>query len=450
MPSIQYGLSAFERAEGDLPQLPVINLYAEEAPTESRGVVLQSRPALVDRGAPRGSGPIQALVQADGVYNELPMTISGGVFYIGTTSWNTITVTGPCSIAQNDTGAMMTGGAEPWHFNGTTHTAVSFPDSANVVKVIEGASRFIALCEGSGKFYWTPPLGTTFDALDFATAESEPDALYDAVFIKDMLILGGSQSIEFWPNTGDSSLPFQPLEGAVINRGVKATGCMTKYDETFAWVCNDNTVRVGQQQQRISNAGLEEKIEASTSTSLWTFELEGQEFLALSIDAGTYVFGNRNRLWSQFQTYNQTRWEPCCYAGGIFGSSVDGTTFAWGDGYLDDSKPLERRFRAGFPLDAGGMNIANLRLRVNPGQTSYLTGDYANPLIEMRTSRDGGQTFGDWRQTSLGAQGNYRKLIEWRGLGVASRPGFLVEFRVTDPVPCRFSDVMVNTGFGGR
>jgi len=42
MPAAQFGLSSYERAEGDLPALPVINMYAEE--TASEGVVLQSRP----------------------------------------------------------------------------------------------------------------------------------------------------------------------------------------------------------------------------------------------------------------------------------------------------------------------------------------------------------------------------------------------------------------------
>ena len=59
MPAIQYGLSSYERAEGDLPGLPVVNMYVEE--TASEGVVLQSRRGMADRGADLGTGPIMTL-----------------------------------------------------------------------------------------------------------------------------------------------------------------------------------------------------------------------------------------------------------------------------------------------------------------------------------------------------------------------------------------------------
>jgi len=60
---LQFGLTAQERARGDLPELPVINMFAEEAPTEETGIVLQSRPGLLDRVEDMGAGPVQAPVQ---------------------------------------------------------------------------------------------------------------------------------------------------------------------------------------------------------------------------------------------------------------------------------------------------------------------------------------------------------------------------------------------------
>lgn len=273
MPRIPLGISAFERTEGDLPQTPVINLYAEQAPTEETGVALQSRPGLTDRAANMGTN-IEALFKQDGVLSGALFGVSGGNLYSGTTSLGSVAGSGAVSIAGNEIGIVVTAGGTPRYYNGTTLADITFPDSANVVKVIDGASRFIFLREGTGKFYWSPALAATVGALDFATAESAPDGVLDAVFLDDILILGGAETIEFWPNTGSSTLPFQPLEGAVIERGVKATGCMVIWDSAFAMVGNDNTVRVGQAQTRISNPGLEEKIAASSSVRLWTFQLE--------------------------------------------------------------------------------------------------------------------------------------------------------------------------------
>lgn len=451
MPALQFGLSSYERGEGDLPELPVINFFAEQAPTEGQGVVLQSRPGVSDRGANMGAGPVLAVFKRDNVLSTALFGVSDSKLYSGTTNLGTIDGAGPFSIAGYENFLFVAGGAGLWGYDGTTLAEIAFPDSANVIKVVVGASRSIALREATGKFYWTDPLGTTIDALDFATAESQPDGIRDALFIDDVLVLFGAETVEFWPNTGSSDLPFQPLEGRVFEKGIRATGCAAIFDATFMWVGNDNKVYTnGQKPEPISNPGLEEKITDSATCALWTFELEGNEFLALRLDSGTWVYSSRSRMWSEFQSYGQANWIPRCFAAGVFGSALDGRTLEFNSGYSDLGAELERRFRAGFPLDSGGAIIGNVQLRVNVGQTSFLTGDFAEPQVEMRVSRDAGQTWGSWKRRSLGEQGKYRKLVQWRAAGMASRPGFLGEFRVTDPVPFRVSSALINETYGGR
>jgi hypothetical protein len=131
----------------------------------------------------------------------------------------------------------------------------------------------------------------------------------------------------------------------------------------------------------------------------------------------------------------------------VFGSAVDGKTYAWGE-HVDAGGALERLFRAGAPINGGGFMVNDVSLRCNTGQTPYLSGDYANPAIEMRLSRNAGRTWGEWRSTTLGTQGQYRKAVKWQGCGMAARPGLLAEFRVTAPVDFRVSDVLVNEAAG--
>jgi len=99
MPQLTFGLSSFERAEGDLPELPVINMYAEEAPTEETGVVLQSRPGLYDREENMGDGPVEALFQRDNVLSSALFGISDGALYEGTASLGAIDGTDHASMA---------------------------------------------------------------------------------------------------------------------------------------------------------------------------------------------------------------------------------------------------------------------------------------------------------------------------------------------------------------
>ncbi len=446
MPALAFGLSSYERAEGDLPGLPAVNMYAEE--TASEGVVLQSRRGLVDRAANMGAGPVRALFKRDGVVGGDLFGVSGSAFYRGTTSLGAVTGSGVPSIAGNETGIMVCAGAELRTYDGTTFATVAFPDDAPVIKVVEGASRFVAIRGNSGRFYFTPPLQRTFDPLDFATAESESDQLLDALILDDILILFGRETVEFWPNTADSNLPFQPLEGRVLERGIRATGCATAFGSAFAWVTDQNTVCVQDENNIISNPGLQERIAASQAVRLFTFFTDGTEFLALRLEDETQVYNQRTGTWSKFETEGGN-WAATCHAAGVFGSE-DGKTLAFGGGYVELGGVLERRFRGGLPINGGGVPVYNLRLRVNPGQTPFLSGQYADPIIEMRLSRDAGQTWGIWKGTQLGQQGEYRKRIEWRALGLASAPGFMCEVRLTDPVPLRVSGVFINEPFGGR
>ena len=447
---LQFGTSSYERAEGDLPELPVINMYAEEAPTEEGGIVLQSRPGLADRGINMGAGPVRGLYQADGVLDGLLYGVSGDKMYEGAAEVGDVDGAGPVSWGGYEDTLFMAAGGSLWGYDSAALAAVAFPDGASVAAITVGASRLIAIRADTQTFYWSSPLGTTIGALDFASAESSPDRLRDVLFLDDTLILFGAETVEFWPNTGSADLPFQPLQGRVIEKGIKKTGACCALGASFAWVTNENNVCIQSEQNVISNPGLQSKIEVSTECLLFTVLIDGTEFLALRLDGETQLYSTRSGKWSEFASYGLDNWIVQCAAGPVMGSAQDGSTLAWGTGHQDLGGVLERRFRAGAPLNSGGVIVSNMQVRTNVGQTPFLTGDYANPVLEMRLSRDVGQTWGSWRSASLGEQGKYRTKVQWRACGMASNPGLFAEFRCADPVPLRISDVLMNEPWGGR
>lgn len=450
MPSVQFGLSSYERGRGDLPELPVINMFAEEAPTEQKGVVLQSRPGLDDRGADMGLGPVDILFQRDLVLNGALFGVSDGELYEETTSLGSVDGDGPFSIAGYEDFLFTAGGGRFWGYDGSVLGAIAMPDDVNVIKTFVGASRVMVIPEGTGRYYYADPLETDIDALDFLTAESQADRLLDGLFIDDTNVLFGAETVEFHPNTNDPDLAFAPLEGRVLEKGIRATGCATGFGSTFAWVTNESQVCLGDENTVLSNPGLEAKIEASSECRLFPFLIEGTECLALRIDNETHFMPARTRMWHEMASHGEDNWVPQCFAGGVFGSAIDGRTMRWGGGHQDLGGVLERRFRGGFPLNSGGLTVNNVQLRSNVGQTPYLTGDYDEPQVEMRLSRDAGKTWSNWRAVPLGEQGNYRTKVQWRSCGMASQPGFLAEFRVTVPLDWRVSDVLLNEGYGGR
>ena len=100
----------------------------------------------------------------------------------------------------------------------------------------------------------------------------------------------------------------------------------------------------------------------------------------------------------------------------------------------------------GSGSQGGAVPVDMIELECNPGSAS---GDL-DPQIEVRSSRDGGHTFGMYRTASLGAQGERRKRPRWRRFGFFDAPGALFDFRLTDACPLRVSAVLVNEPASGR
>lgn len=444
-----YGVSTFERQRGGLPSLPLVNMLAEAIPTEPN-IVLQSRPGLENSTITMGSGPVTGLFKADGVLSNDLFGVSNTKLYNNSTLVGTIDGTGPVSFCGYEDYLFVNAGSSVWRYDGTTLAAIAFPDSANVTKVVVGASRLIALRKDTDTFYWTDPLGITFDALAFATAENSPDSLQDALYIGDRLILFGKETIEFWPATDDDALPFAPLVGAVLPVGIKGSGMAATFSRTFAWVTNFNEVCVGSPDNIISEPELQVKIGESTDVSLWTFYVDDNEYLAIRIDNETWIYGARTQTWSLLESNGYSNWVCRCYDGGYFGSNESGTLVQWSSAYTDFDGVLERRFRAWQAITSESLMLNNVVLRTNPGTTPYITGNYTDPIVELRTSRDGGYEWQPWKQRTLGAIGKYRRKTFWSSLGQFTYPGVLVELRVTDPVPFRVSGLALNEPFGGR
>ncbi|RYG90112.1 MAG: hypothetical protein EON59_00600 [Alphaproteobacteria bacterium] len=453
MTSLAYGTSAYSRERGNLPDLPLVNLFVEASPTTAKGVMLQSRPPLVAAGTV-GSGPIRGIFQADGVLGGAQFVVSGSSLYKDGALHGEITGTGPVSFAASQTELLINAGAAIHHTDGTTFSTVSFPDAANVIRVLFLAGYFVAIRKDTHQFYWSDVLdGLTWDGLSFASAENNHDNLLDALVLSDSLVLIGSKSVEFWPATGDPDAPFAPTQGRVFERGIIATGCAVIHDNSFAWIGDNGIVYIsGNVPERLSDSGIEERIAQSATWSLFGFPMEGHDLIAVRLDSGTWLRDAQTQQWCEFASYGRDNWRARCSArdGSLFGDDETGALWTFGAGYIDAGGPFERRFRAGQPISGGSFSIDNVRLAVNVGETSALTGYTAEPTVEMRTTRDAGRTWGPWRATSLGAQGHYRTRCEWRRCGMFDDPGFLAEFRTADTVPFRVSDVGVNEAGGGR
>jgi hypothetical protein len=454
MPAIYWGKQAYRRRAGSLPELRLVNMFVEAAPTGEEGVALLSRPGLTEH-AERGSGPIRGMFTKDGVFGGDMFVVSGNTLYRGATALGSISGSGPVSIAGRAGEVLVAAGGPLYSYNGTDLVAVTFPDDASVTAVIFHDGLFIALRAGTHRYHWSAVNdGRDWGGVDYASAESSPDSLFDLRVINDTLWLFGPESIEPWSNNGNADLPYSRIEQRVVGKGVIASGCVVELDNSLFFCGHDGIAyRLADVPQRISDHGIEERIKASAEIAAFGLIHDGHSFFCLRLDTATYAFDAATGQWCEFASYGRDNFRARCAA-------VDGRTTYLGDdeagsiwslsGYQDGSGPLERLFTAAIPIKGGTLPIDNLNFEVDVGRTPLLTGQGSDPVVEMRSSRDAGATWGAWRSAAMGGQGKYRARPQWRRCGTFDYPGGLFEGRCTDPVDFRLSSVTINEAGGGR
>lgn len=455
MTALAYGKGTYRRLAAGLPELRLLNMFSEAAATSQDGVVLISRPGMtVDRTI--GTGPIRGLFQQAGTLNNQLFAVSGTQLY-GNSALATVTGDAPVSFAASATEIIVTAGAGLLRSDGTTATTVAFPDDASVTAVAYLGGYFIAARAGSQRFYWSALRNaTSWDGLDYASAESSPDPLRDMVVVGDVIWLLGASTIEPWAITGDSDLPFQRVEGRNMQSGVIATGCACELDSALFWVGDDHRVyRSGAVPQGLSDAGIEERIAASSSVSAFTFAYEGHKFFCVRLDNETLAYDVATLEWCEFTSFGRTNWRACnaVFVGGqaLLGDDETGRVWSLKNGARDDDgQPITKLFTAFQPISDGSFTLDVIHLDADFGGAATLIGEGSDPLVELRSSRDGGKTWSGWRQAGMGKQGQYRARAVWRRFGSFDAPGGIFEVRCTDPLRFRVSAVRANEMQGGR
>lgn len=156
-------------------------------------------------------------------------------------------------------GATMSGGGSPYVQN------VPLPDSLGCFDLAVSQSFVVVIPTQTtgynGRFFWIEPGETIIRPLNFATAESKPDALLGVRSVGDQFWLPGESTVEVWYFTGNATAPAQRYQGITFDRGTWAGTLAVSHD--VAIVC-DNTGAVfallGGRPKRISTPDIEEEI----------------------------------------------------------------------------------------------------------------------------------------------------------------------------------------------
>lgn len=438
---LPFGQSAYSRANGLVPSVRLVNLYPEAAPTAKTGVVLLPRPGLTAEDTFEAG--LRGLYLQDGVFGGALLAVAGTELFNAGVLVGTVDGTDRTEWAYTVDGLFVLGGGTVYQTDGTTVTATAFPDSAPVASIAAIDNFLVAVREDTGTLYFRVPGDTTWNALDFFSAEAEPDKAICVRTLAGLLYVFGSSSIEAYNLTGSAEEPFSRVEGLGANRGIKDRDSAVNIDNTIIWVGEDSIVyRMAGTPLAISDSSITAQVEASGTCSSWTFTRAGHPIYSLKLDAETIAFDVSTGSWITFD------WEVDLgiYTGSTAYAAVGDTVATLSDRADDYTGPMAQIFTAIAATDKAG-TCDCIEVSLSPGRTDI---GLEAALLQMRWSDDQGRTWTDWKDGSTGASGQYRHRTRWRRLGMIDAPGRIFEFRKTDATSLRFSGVQMNPPNGGR
>ena len=188
-------------------------------------------------------------------------------------------------------------GAEVTEDDGTTRR---LPPS--LVVDIAWIDHYFIICTSDGFIYHTnidDP--AEVNALNFASAESNPDEIVGVETLRRRVYIYGSNSVEMWYNAGTEHFPFRRENAHVFNQGARTKHTIAKNDIAIFHTGTDDIVYENISGfKRISTEPVEKDLSASNSDRAHAFcyTEEGHRFYSL-----TMIFDDGSKVnW----TYDQT------------------------------------------------------------------------------------------------------------------------------------------------
>lgn len=448
----------------------LLNLYPELPQTQAKSpVLILGTPGLRPWGTV-GGGPIRGSDWMDGTL----YVVSGSELYsVNAEGVGTLigTVGDLGFVCMSNNGALgspgsqlviATGGAWVEYLDGYFIWGRNVTGSAYLYNATTGSFGAIAspnlFLTGQGKFQISAVLnGATYDALDFATAESSPDKLIRGKVDGADLLLFGEDTGEPWYNSGAADFTFARQNQTIIRKGIVGTHTIALLDNTTFWIGKDKEaggtpvvyrLAGGLQGQRISTHAVEDALALVTDWSLVrciSYILNGHAFFHIILsEAVGWAYDCATSRWHERGTFGLGRWQgnshTYAYDKHIIGSCNSGALYTLDPDYFYDgaSTTIERE-AISSPLkgDATWKTLASFQLDAETG-VGLATGQGSDPQVMLSLSFDRGRTWGNEKWRSFGLVGDYGLRVIWRQLGWFR--SVMLKLRITDPIPVRLID----------
>ena len=367
------------------------------------------------------------------------------------------------SMTHNGVQIMIVDGTAGYIYNTSTFVFAQITDGdfpANPATVCFLSRRFVVSFADSSRFYWSDiDNGLSWDALNFASAESNPDPLISVYASNGQLILLGTETTEFWGNSGIADPAFTLLQGTANEWGLAAVNSIAKYDNTFAFLMKNRGGQVsiaqmgGYEPKKISTVDIDSiinKYAAVSDASAYSYMLGGHPMYVISFPSAgyTWLFDGSTGIWTSLKSFGIAR-HLGEFSLNLLGRTIvadysTGKLYTLTDTALtDNGASIESEIIGETVAGKDGelLSVECLRLDMETG-IGLASGQGSNPQIGLSISRDNGKTWGPQLWKSAGAIGEYGTRVEWRRLGTPRY--FTPKLSITDPVRRVFVSACLN------
>lgn len=277
--------------------------------------------------------------------------------------------------------------------------------------------------------------GTSYDALDFASAESTAYPLIRVFLVGTQLFMMKSDRIEVWYNAGNADFPFERLNSAIIPKGLAAKYSPALADNSVFWVGYDDAGggspavyrASGYTPVLVSTHAVARALSTVRDLSLVvgiSYVKDNHTFYGLILpDGNAWFYDIGLGMWHERATYGYSRWlgngHIDAYGKTLIGSCMDGALYELDLDTHFDNTTIPIRWEATLPAfgtDPELKRCSRLRLDMQTG-AGLSTGQGSDPIINLNVSDDRGESWSSDLPASMGPQGKYGRSVEWRQMG---------------------------------
>lgn len=343
------------------------------------------------------------VVSQDGMYSR----IGGGL-------------PGRVSTASNGAQVVAVNGAAGLVITETTETVISDPDFSPANTVAFQGGYFVFDRKGSGQIFASGIYdGAAFDALDFATAESNPDQTVAVAAVRREIWAFGQRTVEVFSLAASTAFPFAPLPGVSISFGCVAPHSAIPVDQSMCWLSPDGIVyqSQGYQPLRISSHEIEEELKTIRSewpeAFAWTYIEDGHQFYMLTVGGQTFGYDFATREWHKRKS------------AGREGHIANACATVLGRILIGDDRGRLLEMSRDFTSDTGQAVIVEIgSLPIGEGTDWFTVNSFeidavvgVGGVAQLAYSDDDGATWSSWLDADAGAVGRHMKRLQWRRLG---------------------------------